>query len=73
MLLKFGKCVVMHIGKRNPCNTYTIRKPNDTRVELQSLEGVKDLSVKADNELAFSEHIRFSTGKAICVIAADVF
>ena len=58
----------MHIGKRNPNATYTIRKPDGTRVELQSSEGERDLGVKIDNELTFSEHIRAATAKANSVI-----
>ena len=56
------------MGKRNANTTYTIRKPDGTRVELQSSEGERDLGVKVDNELAFSEHIRAATGKANSII-----
>ena len=56
------------MGKRNPNNSYTIRKPDGTRVELQSSMGERDLGVKVDNELAFSEHIRATTAKANSVI-----
>jgi len=58
MQLNDGKCAVVHMGKRNPNNSYTIRKPDGTRVELQSSMGERDLGVKVDNELAFSEHTR---------------
>ena len=68
MQLNDGKCAVVHMGKRNPKNTYTIRKPDGTRVELHSSEGERDLGVKVDNELAFSEHIRAATAKANSVI-----
>ena len=58
MQLNEEKCMVAHIGKRNPNNTYTIRKPGGARVELQSSEGERDLGVRVDNELGFSQHIR---------------
>ena len=53
---------------RNPKATYTIRRSDGTRVELQSSEGERDLGVKVDNELTFSEHIRAATAKANSVI-----
>ena len=56
------------MGKRNPKATYTIRRSDGTRVELQSSEGERDLGVKVDNELTFSEHIRAATAKANSVI-----
>ena len=56
------------MGKRNPKATYTIRKSDGTRVELQSSEGERDLGVKVDNELTFGEHIRAATAKANSVI-----
>jgi len=56
------------MGKQNPNTTYTFRKPDGTRVELQSSVGEWDLGVKVDNELAFSEHIRAATAKANNVI-----
>ena len=59
-----GKCAIVHIGERNPKATYTIRKLDGTRVELQSLEGEKDLGVTVDSELSFSEHIRAATAIA---------
>ena len=68
MQLNHGKCAVVHMGKQNPNTTYTIRKPDGTRVELQSSEGERDLGVKVDNELAFSEHTRAATAKANSVI-----
>ena len=54
--------ITWEIGKWSPNITYTIREPDGTRVELQSSEGEKDLSVKVDNELASSEHITATTG-----------
>ena len=55
MQLNYGKCAALHMGKRNPNTTNTIRKPDGTSgVELQSSEGERDLGVKVDNELAFS-------------------
>ena len=36
MELNDGKFSVVHMGKRNPNTTYTIRKPDGRRVELQS-------------------------------------
>jgi hypothetical protein len=68
MQLNERKCAVVHMGKRNPKATYTIRKSDGTRVELQSSEGERDLGVKVDNELTFSEHIRAATAKANSVI-----
>ena len=68
MQLNDGKCAVVHMGKRNPKATYTIRKPDGSRVELQSAEGEWNLGVKVDNKLAFSEHIRAVTSKANSVI-----
>ena len=63
-----GKCAVVHMGKRNPNTTYTIRKPDGRQVELQSSEGERDLGVTVDNKLEFSEHIRVATAKANRVI-----
>ena len=34
MQLNKEKCVVVHIGKRNPSSTYTIRKPDGKSAEL---------------------------------------
>ena len=36
MQLNERKCAVVHMGKRNPKATYTIRKSDGRRVELQS-------------------------------------
>jgi len=62
------KCAVLHIGKQNQKAKYTIRKPDGTKVELQSSEGERDLGVTVDNELAFNEHIWAATAKANRVI-----
>ena len=56
------------MGKRNPKTTYTIRKPDGTRVEFHSSECERDLGVRLDNDLTFSEHIRAATAKANSVI-----
>ena len=69
MQLNEEKCMVVHIGKRNPNSTYTIRKPGGARVELQSSEGERDLGVRVDNELGFSQHIRAATSKANSMIS----
>ena len=61
MQLNDGKCAVVHMEKLNPNTTYTIRKPDGRRVELQSSEGERDLGVTVDNKLEFSEHIRAAT------------
>ena len=71
MQLNEEKCMVVHIGKRNSNSTYTIRKPGGEKVELQSSEGERDLGVRVDNELGFSQHIRAATSKAnsmICML-----
>ena len=62
------KCIVVHIGKRNPNSTYTIRKPDGARLEIQSSEGERDLGVRVDSELGFSQHIRAATSKANSMI-----
>jgi len=66
--LKVGKCAVFPMGKRNPNNSNIVRKPDGTRVELQSSVGERDRGVIVDNELAFSEHIRATTAKANSLI-----
>jgi len=68
MQLNCEKCAVVHIGKRNPNSTYTIRKPDGIRVELRKSEGERDLGVRLDNELGFSQHIRAVTSKANSMI-----
>ena len=68
MQLNERKCVVVHMGKRNPKAEYTIRKPDGIRVKLQSTKAERDLGVTVDNELSFSEHIRAATAKANSVI-----
>ena len=52
----------------NPNSTYTIRKPDGIRVELRKSEGERDLGVRLDNELGFSQHIRAVTSKANSMI-----
>ena len=69
MQLNEGKCVVVHMGtKRDQNNTYTIRKADGKRVEIQSSGGEKDLGVKVDHELDFRQQIRCATAKANSMI-----
>ena len=54
--------------KRDLNNTYTIRKAEGKRVEIQSSGGEKDLGVKVDHELDFRQQIRSATAKANSMI-----
>ena len=53
------KCGVMHLGKNNPCFTYTL---NNTTLKQTSSE--KDLGVFVDPLLNFEDHINASVKKA---------
>ena len=50
------KCKVLHIGRNNPNNQYTMPTA-DGRIELETTVLEKDLGVNVDPELKFSEHI----------------
>ena len=47
-----NKCKVMHLGKTNPCNNYSL---NDRA--LPSTEEEKDLGVTMNQEFSWSTHI----------------
>jgi hypothetical protein len=66
MQMKFHpeKCKVMHLGLRNPCTDYFMRKNDGTVHELQNTTSEKDLGVTVDNQLKFSEHINNIVSKA---------
>ena len=60
-----GKCKVLHIGKKNPKNTYTMRKSNSVdRVILETTVLEKDHRVNVDPELKFSKHAEIQVNKA---------
>jgi hypothetical protein len=57
------KCKVLHIGRNNPNNQYTMPTA-DGRIELETTVLEKDLGVNVDPELKFSEHIERQVNKA---------
>ena len=50
------KCKVLHIGKKNTNYVYSMRS-GDYVSEIESVQTEKDLGVRFDNELRFSDHI----------------
>jgi len=53
------KCMVMHLGRTNPQNTYFLNG-----VELQNTTAEKDLGVIFDDKLKFDNHIQCKISKA---------
>ncbi len=58
-----AKCKVMHIGYHNSKHIYEL---SDSRTSIPLAETVieKDLGVKVDNQLTFSDHIQQAASKA---------
>ena len=54
-----NKCKVLHVGKRNPRNNYSMNE-----VQLAVTTSEKDLGVIVDEELNFHQHISSSVSKA---------
>ena len=64
------KCKVLHIGKKNTNYVYSMRS-GDYVSEIESVQTEKDLGVRFDNELRFSDHINEICRKGfqrICLI-----
>ena len=64
-LLKFNKekCKILHLGKHNPCNSYTIGEDND-KITLETTDLEKDLGIFIDPNLDFKKHIKTTVKKA---------
>ncbi len=62
-----AKCKVMHIGRNNEKQQYTMGE-KDEEVVLAETVVEKDLGVKVDNTLTFSDHIQQAATKAKNVI-----
>ena len=64
-LLKFNKekCKILHLGKNNPCYSYTIGEDND-KITLETTDLEKDLGVFIDPNLDFKKHIKTTVKKA---------
>ena len=58
-----NKCKVMHIGKKNPRNSYYM-KIEDCQQKLETCEEEKDLGITFDSNLNFDKHISNVTKKA---------
>lgn len=59
------KCKVLHLGKKNPKFSYSMRQHgSDQTVSLQVTEVEKDLGVNIDKDLKFSKHIEIEVNKA---------
>ena len=64
-LLKFNKekCKILHLGKNNPCYSYTIGEDND-KITLETTDLEKDLGIFIDPNLDFKKHIKTTVKKA---------
>ena len=59
------KCKVIHIGRNNPKQDYTMRLHySQDRAKLETSQCEKDLGVMVDNELKFSRHVEAQVAKA---------
>ena len=58
-----SKCKVMHIGSKNPQQSYFMAQGNVT-TELEKTKLEKDIGVHVDSELKFDKHIEIQCGKA---------
>ena len=59
------KCKVIHIGRSNPKQDYTMRLHySQDRAKLETSQREKDLGVMVDNELKFSRHVEEQVAKA---------
>ena len=56
-IINVDKCKVLHIGKKNTNYVYSMRS-GDYVSEIESVQTEKDLGVRFDNELRFSDHIK---------------
>ena len=57
------KCKMMHLGRKNPKNTYSMNGAN-----IEETMEEKDLGVLIDNELEFGKHIKSIVGRANSVL-----
>ena len=66
MQMKFhpGKCKVMHLGNRNPKKVYSMNDGKGGMHNLEQASVEKDLGVKIDNQLKFSEHVQAKVNTA---------
>ena len=60
--ISFTKCYIIHIGKKEPCNTVVEYKLGG--FALKDVNNVSDLGVNFDCKLNFCEHINSITRKA---------
>ena len=58
-----SKCKVMHIGNKNPNNTYYM-KIEKTSQRIEDCQSEKDLGITFDNKLTFDRHIDATINKA---------
>ena len=65
-LLNFntGKCSVLHVGRYNKKENYTMKTDDTTRQTLKKTEAERDLGVMVDSELKFCEHVEMTVRKA---------
>ncbi|RUS72071.1 hypothetical protein EGW08_020166 [Elysia chlorotica] len=62
------KCKVMHIGKNEDPNEYTMRSKGEC-ITLESVSTEKDLGVNIDSDLKFSQHVSIQVNKANRLLA----
>ena len=59
-----GKCKVMHLGKRNQKKNYSMKDGRGGMHILEEVTVEKDLGVKIDNQLKFSDHVQAKVNTA---------
>ena len=66
MQMKFhpGKCKVMHLGHNNPKMDYSMKDGTGGMHTLDEVTVEKDLGVKIDNKLKFTEHVQAKVNTA---------
>ena len=72
MQMKFHpeKCKCLHLGKQNPCHTYTMQTSDGKTHMITATTNEKDLGVQIDNDLTFSAHIQAQISKANGVLGS---
>ena len=66
MQMKFhpGKCKVMHLGSKNPKKVYSMKDGKGGEHNLEEVTTEKDLGVKIDNQLKFTDHVQTKVNTA---------
>ena len=59
-----GKCKVMHLGKRNQKKNYSMKDGRGGMHILEEVTVEKDLGVKIDNQLKFTDHVQAKVNTA---------